>query len=134
MSSTLWLVRHGESAANVAGAAAIAAGLPEVEIPERDMDVPLSARGERQAIALGRWFAEQPGERRPTVVLTSPYRRALHTARLVVEAGGTARGPAFTAADLVVDERLREKELGLVYRLTRVGFEARHPSQYGLRR
>jgi broad specificity phosphatase PhoE len=68
------------------------------------------------------------------VVLTSPYRRALDTARLVVGAGGTARGPAFSAQDLVVDERLREKELGQFYRLTRLGVEQRHPDQWALRR
>src|SRR3712207_7932535 len=43
-------------------------------------------------------------------------------------------GPAFTAQDLAVDERLREKELGLFYRLTRVGIEQRHPEQWALRK
>lgn len=134
MPSVLWLVRHGESAANVARLAAHAANLPEIDLPVRDADVPLSPRGERQATALGRWLAERPVEERPTVVLASPYRRALDTARLVVEAGGTARGPAFAASDLILDERLREKELGLFHSLTRVGFETRHPEQWALRR
>ena len=64
MPSTLWLVRHGESAANVARAAAHAAGLPEMALALRDADVPLSERGERQATALGRWFSEQPPDAR----------------------------------------------------------------------
>ena len=52
----LWLVRHGESAGNVARDAAEAAGHPVIDIPTRDADVPLSALGERQARALGDWF------------------------------------------------------------------------------
>ena len=133
MPSTLWFVRHGESAANVARAAAHAAGLPEMALALRDADVPLSERGERQATALGRWFSEQPPDARPTVVVASPYRRALDTARLVVEAGGTARGVAHAADDLVIDERLREKELGHFYQLTRAGIEERHPQEWALR-
>ena len=71
----LWLVRHGESASNVARDAAFAP-LPEIAIATRDMDVPLSPRGERRRRALGRWFAEQPAAARPTVVMASPYARA----------------------------------------------------------
>jgi 2,3-bisphosphoglycerate-dependent phosphoglycerate mutase len=133
MPSTFWLVRHGESAANVARAAAHAAGLPEMDLALRDADVPLSALGERQATALGRWFSERDPAERPTVVVASPYRRALDTARLVVAAGGTARGVAHAADDLVIDERLREKELGHFYHLMRVGIEERHPEEWALR-
>ena len=53
----LWIVRHGESAGNVARNVAHAAGLPEIDIAGRDADVPLSPLGERQSRALGRWFA-----------------------------------------------------------------------------
>ena len=73
----LWLVRHGESAANVARAAADAAGDPVIGLATRDVDVPLSALGERQALALGRWFGALPSERQPSVVLASPYARGL---------------------------------------------------------
>ncbi|HEX8904080.1 MAG TPA: phosphoglycerate mutase family protein, partial [Longimicrobiaceae bacterium] len=85
----MWIVRHGESAGNVAAAAARAAGLPVVQIAQRDVDVPLSPRGQEQAAALGRWFAEMPREERPTVVLTSPYARARSTAEQVRGVGGT---------------------------------------------
>ena len=62
----LWVVRHGESAGNVARDLAEAAQLEHIDIAERDMDVPLSPLGERQAIALGAWLREQ--DYRPAVV------------------------------------------------------------------
>lgn len=37
---TLWIVRHGESAGNVARDEAYAAGLAMIDIAERDVDVP----------------------------------------------------------------------------------------------
>ena len=43
--SRLLLVRHGESAGNVARDAAQAAGLTRIDIADRDADVPLSSRG-----------------------------------------------------------------------------------------
>ena len=58
--SRIWIVRHGESAGNVARDAAHEAGLARIDIAERDVDVPLSDRGRQQADALGRWFAEMP--------------------------------------------------------------------------
>src|SRR3982750_1874924 len=97
--SILLLVRHGESAANVARQLAMDDDALEVALPTRDVDVPLSARGERQADALGHWFASQPPEARPTVVLASPYVRARATAERIVAAGGTARGAAFAPAE-----------------------------------
>lgn len=130
---TLQFVRHGESAANVARMQALVAGLPAVDLATRDPDVPLSPRGERQAIALGRWFAERPEAERPTVVVASPYVRARRTAEFIVEAGGTARGEAFGADDIVLDERWREKELGLFHSLMRSGVAERHPEQDALR-
>lgn len=75
--SELWIVRHGESAGNVARDLAHASGLGRIDIAERDVDVPLSDLGEEQARALGRWFADQPVGERPEVVLTSPYLRAI---------------------------------------------------------
>ena len=81
--SRIWIVRHGESAGNVARNVAHGAGLSRIDIAERDVDVPLSPRGEEQAVALGRWFAAMPSGERPEVVLTSPYRRAQSTAALI---------------------------------------------------
>ena len=44
----LWIVRHGQSAGNVARDSAEAARLPLIDIAERDIDVPLSPLGEQQ--------------------------------------------------------------------------------------
>ena len=127
----LWVVRHGESAGNAARDAARAAGLSRIEIGPRDVDVPLSALGERQSFALGQWFASQPENARPDVVMTSPYLRAQFTGMLIREAGGfaLAQDQAF-----VVDERLREKEFGILDRLTRTGIKELHPDQAEFRR
>lgn len=124
----LWIVRHGESSGNVARHAATAAGLAVIDIPERDVDVPLSALGHEQAEALGRWFAAMAAERKPTLLLTSPYLRTRQTASIIVSAGGVD-GSASTC----VDERLREKEFGILDRLTSVGIEQRYPDQAVLR-
>jgi len=126
----LWVVRHGESSGNVARDAAHAANLLQIEVGGRDADVPLSPLGERQASALGRWFADMPEDGRPEVVLTSPYLRARQTAALVHGAGGTAMAPE----DFVVDERLREREFGVLDRLTRDGITQLHPEQAEFRR
>jgi broad specificity phosphatase PhoE len=125
---TLWVVRHGESAGNVARDAADAAGLPVIDIVGRDVDVPLSAAGEEQAAALGRWFASMRESERPNVVLTSTYRRARDTGSIIIKSGGVAEH-----APLSVDERLREKEFGILDRLTRLGIQQRFPEQAQMR-
>jgi broad specificity phosphatase PhoE len=124
----LWIVRHGESAGNVARDEAYAAGLAVIDIAHRDVDVPLSALGEQQAGALGAWFAAQPVKERPNVVLESPYLRARETGAIIARAGGLSPDAA-----TLVDERLREKEFGVLDRLTKVGIEQRFPDQAALR-
>ncbi|HWH17353.1 MAG TPA: histidine phosphatase family protein [Allosphingosinicella sp.] len=118
----LWIVRHGQSAGNVAREAAHAAGQSMIDLSIRDVDVPLSALGERQASALGHWFAALPEGEKPEVVLSSPYVRARQTAKAICEAGGVAeRRPP------IVDERLREREFGIFDRLTTKGIKERYP-------
>lgn len=118
--SRLWLVRHGQSAGNVARDEAEAAGLSLIDVAERDVDVPLSPLGQTQAEALGRWFAKEPAL--PDVVLSSPYVRAKETASLLLGAAGHR-------AKLVVDERLREKEFGSLNRLTKKGILEKFPDE-----
>ena len=127
---TIWLVRHGESAGNVARDAAEAAGHPVIDIPTRDVDVPLSARGEQQSHALGRWFGGDQVVAKPTVVLTSTYLRARETAGLLLDAAGLDRSDI----TFVADERLREKEFGILDRLTKVGIIQKYPEQAEHRR
>jgi broad specificity phosphatase PhoE len=123
--SKLWIVRHGQSAGNVARDAADAAGLGVIDIQMRDVDVPLSELGRRQAVALGRWFAALPQGERPEVMLVSPYVRARQTAKAICEAGGIAE----EARQPLVDERLREREFGLWDRLTTAGVREKFPDQ-----
>jgi len=122
---TMWIVRHGESAGNVARDAAEAAGLALIDIAQRDVDVPLSPLGEKQAAALGRWFAKMPEDVRPNVVLSSPYLRARETSRIAIEAAGMK----YEEITFITDERLREKEFGILDRLTRVGIKEKYPEQ-----
>jgi broad specificity phosphatase PhoE len=121
--SRLWIVRHGQSAGNVAREEADAAGLDVIDIAVRDVDVPLSALGHRQARAVGRWFASLPDEERPEVMLSSPYLRARQTAQEICEAGGVSGA----ARPPIVDERLREREFGIFDRLTMAGIRERFP-------
>ena len=125
----LWIVRHGESAGNVARDEATAAGAQRILLPGRDVDVPLSPRGEDQARALGRWFARNEIGQRPDVMLASPYVRAQQTAKLFREAGG-----AHGDEPICIDERLREKEFGILDGLTTAGVAATYPDQAEFRR
>ena len=121
----MWIVRHGQSAGNVARDAADAAGLAVIDVQIRDVDVPLSELGERQAAALGHWFSSFPEHERPEAVLVSPYVRARQTAKAICEAGGVTEA----AREPVVDERLREREFGIWDRLTTAGVRAKFPEQ-----
>jgi probable phosphoglycerate mutase len=96
--SKVWLVRHGESAGNVARDAAHAASLPDINLETRDIDVPLSARGEQQSEALGRWFGALAPDARPEVVFSSPYLRARRTA-VNQHRSGT---PGYVKANLLI--------------------------------
>jgi broad specificity phosphatase PhoE len=128
--SRLWIVRHGESAGNVARDLARRTGAARIDIGARDVDVPLSPLGETQAEALGAWFARMPADERPDVAIASPYRRAQGTAAALAAAGGLAAD----AQPLVVDERLREREFGILDRLTSAGIKSLFPEQAELRR
>ena len=121
----LGVVRHGESTGNVIAEAAEVGGLEVIDILERDADVPLSDTGRKQAEAVGRWLADQPEDERPEFALVSPYLRARETAGLALAGSGLQE---------VVDERLRDRELGSLDLLTGRGVAARLPDEAGRRR
>jgi broad specificity phosphatase PhoE len=125
----LWLVRHGQSAGNVARDAAMRAELHRIAVDGRDVDVPLSPLGQDQAQALGDWFSRQPVQDRPDVILASPYKRALQTAHAFRDAGG-----GVADAPICSDERLREKEFGILDGLTTPGIRSNYPDQAEFRR
>jgi broad specificity phosphatase PhoE len=114
-------VRHGQSEGNVARDAAESSGLPLIDIATRDVDTPLSALGKQQAAALRLWFAQMPAPQQPTAVLSSPYLRARTTGKIVLDAIGCEQ------LTCVVDERLREKEFGILDRLTKFGIRQKYP-------
>jgi broad specificity phosphatase PhoE len=118
----IWLVRHGQSAGNVARDEAEAAAGLLIEIAERDVDVPLSELGVRQSQALANWIAALPDQERPNVVLHSPYVRARQTAELLM--AGLDRDELLAVQ---ADERLREKEFGILDRLTTHGIQHKYP-------
>lgn len=124
----IWLVRHGQSAGNVARDAAEAAAGHMIDIAERDVDVPLSELGIRQSQALASWFAALPEGGRPSVVLHSPYVRAAETANILLR-----RLERESMLAVVADERLREKEFGILDRLTTHGIAHKYPELYAQR-
>ena len=126
----MWIVRHGQSAGNVARDAAMAAGAHQIGLEIRDVDIPLSDLGFRQSEAVGHWFGAMPEAERPEVVIASTYLRARQTAETICRHSGIvdcARGP-------IIDERLREREFGILDRLTIEGIRALHPDQAEHRR
>lgn len=127
--SRLWIVRHGESAGNVARDRAYATGQLRIDIATRDVEVPLSERGIVQSEALARWFAQMAEGERPQSVLVSPYLRARQSAEILRNADAVAPDAALT----VIDERLREREFGILDRLTHSGIEKFFPEQSRLR-
>jgi broad specificity phosphatase PhoE len=126
----LYLLRHGQSRGNVARDAADEAGLHEIDIDVRDVDVPLSELGVRQAEAAGQWFSSLERDNRPELILSSPYVRARQTAEIICRSGALLGGPGRT----IVDERLREREFGIFDRLTTLGIRERFPDEAAHRR
>lgn len=118
----LLLIRHGESTANVAATAAEAAGSETIAVEARDADIPLSQLGELQAAALGARLRD--ALQADVVLFSSPYRRALQTARIALG----------EQAPLRIDERLRDRELGVIDALTTLGVERRLPDEAARRR
>jgi broad specificity phosphatase PhoE len=118
----LLLVRHGESEGNLAAAQARKDGVELIDVPARDADVALSPLGRRQAAAVGDALASMSREVAPDLLMVSPYLRARETAQSACDGAGLE-------LTTVVDERLRDRELGVLDRLTFAGVEARYPEE-----
>ncbi|GAA3661665.1 histidine phosphatase family protein [Microbacterium marinilacus] len=117
----LVIVRHGESVGNEAASAAERGGEEVIALPFRDADTPLSDTGEAQARAVGSAL-DAIGVTGDAVVWASTYRRAARTGELALAAAGLG-------APLRLDERLRDRELGVLDHLTSHGVNARYPSE-----
>lgn len=123
----LWLIRHGESEANVAALRAERSGAEVVEAPARDADVALSELGIEQARAVGAWLRENAHQGVPTSAWVSPYVRARQTL-------GAAMAEAGLELEPRQDERIRDRELGILDLLTSLGVDVRHPEEAERRR
>jgi broad specificity phosphatase PhoE len=117
---SITLLRHAESAGNVADAAAHRREAEALDLDLRDADVPLSDTGREQAAAVSRWLADGQGAFPPDAVISSPYRRAADTARIAC---------AGLSLEIDQDERLRERDLGVFDGLTGHGIRARYPAE-----
>jgi probable phosphoglycerate mutase len=113
----IWLIRHGQSEGNV-----IRARRRDPRNRGPRQDVPLSDLGRRQASAFGAWLHEQREELWPEVILSSPYARSTQTAEALLEAAELDIG-------YIRDERLRERDLGMMDLLTTKGFAVRFPAE-----
>jgi probable phosphoglycerate mutase len=119
----LILIRHGQSAANVAFPLADEQDLLESGLSGRDTDVELTELGVAQARAVGQWLAALAPEALPEVVITSPYLRARETWRVAAAASGLAL-PAPSTDDRLVDRLTGELEM-----LTRAAIRQRYPDE-----
>jgi broad specificity phosphatase PhoE len=126
---TLRIVRRGQSAGKLARDAAELAGLAAVEIAARDVDLPRSRLGERQADALGERIAALRRDNPPEIVHSSPCIGACQTGGRVLAALHERR-----RAHDRRDEPPREKEFGIFDRLTPLGIRAGYPQLAGQRR
>lgn len=116
----LVLVRHAESVGNVADRRAQEQGASHLDLDTRDADTPLSEVGNEQAVAIARWLTGEPVSEHPDVVISSPYVRALGTAQLAI---------GDLVDDIVIDERVRERDLGVFDGMTGAGIRQQYPDE-----
>lgn len=121
--AALWAVRHGQSTANVAFAEAERTGSADLPVAGRDSDVPLSALGRAQARALAGWLAGHAPGTGPDLVICSPYARARQTWEAMAGPGPAADVP------VLVDERLRDREMGVFELHPPAALAARAPQE-----
>ncbi|MVU76330.1 histidine phosphatase family protein [Nocardia sp. ET3-3] len=113
---SLTMVRHGQSVVN---AAPYDGGMQFIT-GTRDADVQLTELGVTQATAAGKRLAEiSPAF---DLVMCSPYVRTRETARLALA--------SLTPPPIVFDERLRDRETGILFGLTRTGIMVRYPREH----
>ncbi|MFJ8162485.1 histidine phosphatase family protein [Streptomyces sp. NPDC096136] len=122
--AALWAIRHGQSTANLAFAEAERSGATALPVAGRDRDVPLSEHGRTQALALGPWLSTLP--QIPALIVCSPYTRARQTWQAMAD-HAAAVGHAVPA--VLVDERLRDREMGVFELHPPAALRARAPEE-----
>lgn len=117
----LVIVRHGQSERNVAKEQAKAAGAETVwGASLRDVDTPLTPLGVQQAITTGQFLADKVDF---DVIFSSPYMRTLQTSQHISQ-----QLPA--TPRLVLEERIREIEFGVLDGLTHDGVRQRYADEW----
>lgn len=114
----IYLVRHGETTLNARGCY------------YGRTDVCLSGRGRKQAEELRNFFGQIPLD----AVVTSPLKRAVETAEIILSGRGTmaegaGRDSTTEAIKIYRDERLCEQDLGIFEGLTYRELTKRYPEQ-----
>lgn len=123
--STLVLVRHGESERDVKREQA--KGKPDIHHYHeglRDIDVKLTRRGVEQAGHTGKFLAAQLEF---DTIFVSPYTRTAQTAEAILE-------QLDPKPELVLDERIREIEFGILDGLTAAGIRNKYPDEWERRK
>lgn len=117
------VMRHAESCANRRREQFEQSEAREthLDLGKRDVDVELTDRGRRQARDVGRYLNESYDSF--DAVYVSPHARARQTAALVLKR--LTRHPR----EVITEERLRERDLGILEGLTRHGIEKLHPEE-----
>jgi broad specificity phosphatase PhoE len=116
----LVIVRHGQSERNVAKEQAKASGSDVVWGSSlRDVDTPLTALGVQQAITTGQFLRNKANF---DVIFSSPYMRTLQTSQHISE-------QLAAVPRIVLEERIREIEFGILDGLTHQGVRERYPDE-----
>jgi broad specificity phosphatase PhoE len=120
----LVIVRHGQSERNLAKQQAKASGMgPVWSSGVRDADTPLTPLGAKQAITTGQFLRDKADF---DVIFSSPYMRTLQTSQHILE-------QLATTPRLILEERIREIEFGILDGLTRNGILERYPEEWSRR-
>ncbi len=120
----LVIVRHGQSERNVAKERAKAAGTGGAWAGSlRDMDTPLTPVGVQQAIVTGKYLGDKTDF---DVLFSSPYMRTMQTSQHIAE-------QLKTAPRLILEERIREIEFGILDGLTHDAVRQRYPDEWARR-
>ena len=127
--------RHGQSERNVrAKAAKQAGGAADYSEGVRDQDTRLTDVGYSQVEATGDAYGKmiELGQQRPfDVLLVSPYLRTRQSAERFVYAmcRHTVCGAPIHTPKIVIEERIREIEFGILDGLTPEGIKAKYPEE-----
>jgi len=115
----LVIVRHGESVRNVAKNEAKTVGKGAFGTGLRDVDTPLTEAGRLQAKHTGEYLSNDFFF---DAVFSSPYKRTVQTTEGILAAFETK-------PPVVLEERIREIEFGILDGLTREGIVEVYPSE-----